>query len=501
MSSMNARRPLDFKLWHAAAGLLAACLIATPLSAQSYAPYPYSYAPGGYAAFYGYSGQPYAAPGAAPAVYRRSPQFAGPYQAPYCPPGYRLPGDIPDPKPQRPSSPSDPQRPSRPGETPTDQSTDQRDTQPTQPSDQSPSDFTPSPESSGRATLTPGMNTPQLGRNDQSNRLNLFDNMAAAPQTRAWFGFQFAQTFDTALAGTTAFQSYIFTQNLMLASFGSATLHPDTVLALNENGVTSELFITDQSIYRVGAEWAPCSYFSVAVQGQYYVTSGANDPPDDWSNPQILLKTVLSQDFDSLLTATLGVTPEISTDFTDINERVTKIYPGMLFYEGLTPNWFSQGGFQFGVPVDGSNEVYSFDWSIALGWWAYRDPCAGRRSRCYRHPLRQLFDVTGIIPQVNVLGKHTVGDNRIIGPFGFKSFANSIIVPDGMGGTTVDMSSAAMLPEGFVGYFEPRSVVDVTFGGQVLLGDHIQVGLGYSIPVTSGSVRDDEFISTLTYLF
>jgi hypothetical protein len=494
--SMNPSRPHDFKL--RLAGFVAGCLVASTLSAQSYAPY--SYAPA--AAYYGpygaagYMAQPYgSSPGAAPAVYRRLPQGPGPqYQSPAdCPP-YPPRPDMQSPYPSR-LPPVQPQQQPRSGEgTPgqqqqpqqqqqqPDQQQQQAQQQQPQQQDQ-PQDFTPSPEASSQASLTPGMNTPQLGRVDQANRLNIFDNMAAAPQTRIWFGYQFAKAFDTALRGTSSFQSF-------LSANPSFTF--DDLLRRNENGVDSRLFRSDQRVFRLGAEWAPCTHFSIAVQGQYYNTDELGDAPDDWTNPQIMLKYMLCHDFDSVLTATMGITPETSNDFADINETTTKFYPGALFYEGLTPDLFTQGGLQFGLPVNGGNEVYTADWSVALGWWAYRDPCPCGPGHDCRPNILRAFKVTGIIPQVNVLGKHTLGDRQILGPFGFRSFATSVETPFG--------TVPAFLPEGFVIYDEPRAVIDLSAGGQILFGQHLQLGLGYSVPL-SDEVRDSEFISTLTYLF
>jgi hypothetical protein len=162
----------------------------------------------------------------------------------------------------------------------------------------------------------------------------------------------------------------------------------------------------------------------------------------------------------------------------------------------------------------------SADWSLALGYWLYRDPCPCGPGRPDRPHFLRAFKVTGLIPQVNVLGKHTVGDNQIIGPFGFQPFATQVItgtttgtfilcdpitglpVP-GLPPTTVTTVTTvpAVLPEGFVIYREPTTVVDMTVGGQILFGDHIQLGLGYSFPLTGGSVRQNEFLSTLTFLF
>ncbi len=506
---MNPSRPLEPKLRLATASLLVGCLVATTVCAQGYPRHPYA----AYAAPYGGAptyAVPYAVPQMAiPAGYGRNPQVGRtPYQAPYCPPGSRTPEDMPDPRPlrsQQPGATADAQQQRQ-------QPDQQQPSQQQRQDQQTPSDFSPSPESTGRASLTPGMNTPQLGRNDQSNRLNLFDNMAAAPQSRAWFGFQYSKGFDTALELTAGFQTFMAANPL---------LSTDTILQLNE-GINTEFFQYTQRIYRVGGEWAPNDCFSVAVQGQYYATNGGlpEAAPDEWTNPQIMLKGVMMKDCDTILTATLGVTPESENERAEIDEGTTKIYPGVLFYEGITRDLFIQGGSQLGIPVDAHNEVISTDWSLALGYWLYRDCCPCGPGHCDRPHFLRAFKVTGIIPQLNVLGKHTVGDNQIVGPFGFQPFATSVItgtttatyilcdpvtgmpVP-GLPPTTVTTVTAvpAVLPEGFVIYREPRTIVDMTVGGQILFGDHIQLGLGYSFPLTGGSVRQNEFLSTLTFLF
>src|SRR5262245_41744684 len=204
MSSMIPIRSL-------AALALAPGLFATTLSAQ-YAPTRRYAQP--VAAYYAPSAAVpayYAPYGGQPVVYRNAPHW----QPQYCPPGYQGPGY--GPYPQRPtpapqSAPQQQQNETTPGQTqPSDQSAQPQanQQQQTDQQQQQQPDFTPSQDTSSRASLSPGANTPQLGRNDQTNRLNLFDNMAALPQTRAWFGFQFSNQFDTALRPTSEFQSFL----------------------------------------------------------------------------------------------------------------------------------------------------------------------------------------------------------------------------------------------------------------------------------------------------
>lgn len=557
---MNPSRPragMSRFLRTAACGL-AQFLMAATLPAQYYAPQYYAPQPQQpYYAPAGYPMQSYAMPTpATPAAYRIPMLSAHPGQQ-YCPPGYQpgygpypqqmQPGQMQPQPGQMPQQPGQMQQPGRgsPSQTPgqTDSTTQpqtnqqpqanqQQQQQTQQPQSQnqqdqqqnplSPSDFSQS-DTGSRADPSPGMNTPQLGRNDQTNRLNLFDNMAAAPQSRAWFGFQYADGFDTGLQLTDAYKFFLAGGRIDPyghLAYTAAPLNPDVNLYQNQ-GITTDFFQYNQRLYRVGGEWAVTNNFSVAVQGQYYSANGDGQPgsPDDnWTNPQILTKLVVARDSDTILTATMGITPETGNDIGDINENVTRLYPGFLFYEGLTPNLFAQGGAQIGLPTNGHNEVYHTDWSLALGYWLYRDPCPCGPGACDRPHFLRSLKVTGIIPQVNLLGKHTLGNNKIIGPFGFDSFANQIIVGDTTNvydlcdpitglpigqqiAITTPVTEHFILPEGFVNYREPRDILDLTIGSQVLFGNHVQVGLGYSFPLTGNSVRQNEFISTFTYLF
>jgi hypothetical protein len=324
---------------------------------------------------------------------------------------------------------------------------------------QQPTDFTPSPESSGRASLAPGMNTPQLGRLDQANRLNLFDNMTAAPQNKVWFGFQYSSGITTGIEPL------------------STALLP--IIAADPILGASDLFAEQKQInYRVGAEVLLSCNASIAVQGQYF-TNETDDSPfgDDWSNPQIMFKYVLARDCDTILSATLGVTPETDVDFGDFNEDTTKIYPGMLFYETLDRDWFTQGGFQFGIPTE-DDQITHFDWSLSLGYWAYRD-CSLVCGDCCCNRGR----ITGLIPQVGFLGKHVLGDDTRLNAFGIPS------------------SGSVPLGPTLVVYREPQDVIDLTVGTLIIIGCDVQVGVGYSFPITDDETRENEFLSYVNYLF
>ena len=526
--------PVRCRLWTTAAKTLGlgAAIAWLPHQALAQAPGYYPPQQAVYAQPYGGYPQPFvqqaAYPNRLPIVGHGTQRSAPPA---YCPPGSTQPGYSPSMQPWQMPSGGMPMQPGEPGTFPpgstspgTMQPGTASPTTPGAPSTQQPSaqqnqqntgsqqpdiSSLSEPPIGSVASLSPGANTPMLGRNDQSNRLNLFDNMSAAPRSRIWGGFQFANTFDTALAPTKELQTFL-------------ALHPsydlDTILLLNE-GVTSAFFKNNQTLTRAGAEWAYSDVFSIAVQGQYVATTEVDDSPDTWTNPQIMLKRVLHQDDDTVFSFTFGITPEISNPGHEINERTTKIWPGFLFYEELGAGLFSQGGVQVGLPVK-DNEVSTLDWSLSLGYWLYKAPACDRRRGGGRHAhfLSDLH-ITGVVPQVNVLGKHVLGSPTIVGPFGFQSSASiitvdvvdhsfSIVDPLACDCTNAPVYTVAMpvttvfpLPNGFIIYNEPRDIIDISVGGQVLFGDSIQVGVGYSLPLTSGEVRQSELITSLTYVF
>ncbi len=405
-----------------------------------------------------------------------------------CPPGYRhmAPSSPYYTSPSKPYSPGAPAVPNPDGSTspprPDGQTDDQQRTDPNQtdpqqqPQDtnQPQQDFTPTQDSS-QANLSPGMNTPQLGRLDQANRLNLFDNMAASPMNKVWFGLQYSSGINTGLGGSKSF-------NAFLAGLSPANqdLYNDFFDDFNSQ--------QKQINYRVGAEVLLTCDTSIAVQGQYY-TNQTDDGEfgDDFSNPQIMVKHVLARDCDTVVSATLGLTPQTSIEQGDFDENTTKFYPGMLYYETLSPQLFTQGGFQFGIPVR-NDQITTFDWSVSLGYWLYRD-CNLNCCRCCNSG-----QITGIIPQVNLLGKHTVGDGTRNNAFGF----NSAVVgfspdPDDLLVPTFTGSLAL--------YREPNDVLDLSVGTLIMVGCDIQVGVGYSFPVTSNETRENEFLSYVNYLF
>lgn len=409
------------------------------------------------------------------------------YQRP-CPPTYRCPPGYYQPysqyynegaMPQAPQIGADGQ-PVPSDASPSDQAPGQTDAAAQPPADQQQAnDFSAAQASSSRASLAPGADTPQLGRMDAANRLNLFDNMTAAPQSKLWFGYQYASGITTGLSPTPE-----------LVSAYSA--YPNSLpvdLAIQGQGTLATLDQQRQNIYRIGAEVALYDDFSVAIQGQYYQNlvddSGFGD---DWSQPQILLKYVLARDCDTIVSATFGIQPETSVDVGDFEDNTTRLYPGMLFYETLSPDVFTQGGFQFGIPVR-EDQIYTFDWSLSLGFWLYQDPSlTSCCDCCCSNSLIQ-----GIIPQVGLLGKHVIGDNTRNGAFGFQESASYISSDGGVGLVT--------LPNGFYTYNEPTDVLDLTVGSLFIVDQNWQIGVGYSIPITDNEVRQDEFMSYVNYLF
>ena len=92
----------------------------------------------------------------------------------YCPPNYCPPTD--------PSQPSDLPKNAAPGtaETPVPETSDE----PILPQITQQSDLLASATGAGS-----GANTAFIGRLDQNNRFNLFDNMSAIPRSRVWLGY------------------------------------------------------------------------------------------------------------------------------------------------------------------------------------------------------------------------------------------------------------------------------------------------------------------------
>jgi hypothetical protein len=350
-----------------------------------------------------------------------------PYQPEYAP---HRPGDLPEvPGKEGAKKPREGERPERQPE------------QPEQPNLQG-ADTAPSV---AQAEGYSSSNSSILGRVDQNNRLNLFDSMSAMPQNRVWATYLPEKRYHTCI----------------------------NVAESLYNGVSNQALLHErlsQELYRVGAEMIVHPGVSVAVQGQFSNINGNEGGYDDvFTNPQIMLKAVLACDCCSILSATFGVQPEVGTEDPEhpgINETSTRLYPGLLYFQDLGDGWFMQDGIQFGVPVE-DNQITTFDWAISLGNWIYRDPCLDRSSCCCCCCQRPT--ILGVIAQVELFGKHVLGDRRIEDVFGV---------------------------EGLV-FEEDGTVIDLTAGFQVLCDGGCWVSIAASIPITTGDVKELEGIVTV----
>lgn len=316
-----------------------------------------------------------------------------------------------------------------------------------------------------------GANTPMLGRLDSNNRFNMFDNMSAIPKSRVWFGYQLSEGNNT---------------NVTLTPAGTGAMLGTAAGILNRH---------HQNTYRFGMEYAVSCDLSVAFQGQYVTPFDASGPQEDWTNPQMMVKYVLNRGCQSVLSGTLGYAPEASTTGTVINDDHDRVYPGILYYRQLSDDSFLQAGSQFGIPVHG--EQYTWDWALSYGFWAYRhssiDPCCscgggcgcggyggGCGSSCGCGCQCDQPCLLGIVPQIELLGKHVIGDTTFNAPSGLPS-----------GGPFIPW---------FVGE-EPRHIMDVTIGTQMILKNNVSIGSGVSFPITGGNARSTEFMATLNYGF
>jgi hypothetical protein len=345
--------------------------------------------------------------------------------------------------PHRPGDPgakAKPKDPMDPGaKQPPDQGDQPQDQQPQQPQPQ-PQNVDTSP-STAQAGGYQSSNSTILGRVDQNNRLNLFDSMAAQPMNRWWFSWLPQKRYHT---------------NIVEGSSAN--------LALRER--------LGQHLYRLGGELIIHDGVSVAVQGQYSTLQGSENGFDDtFTNPQVMIKSVLACDARSILSGTFAFQPEIGTDDAStpgINEDTWRLYPGLLYFEDLGGGWFMQDGVQAGIPTE-SDQITTLDWAVSFGNWVYRDPyldCSTRRACCccYRQPM-----ILGVIAQVEFFGKHVLGDRTMNHAFG---------VPN-------------------LRYVEDRTVIDATAGVQVLMADGLWVSVAASLPLTSDDVREVEGIITI----
>jgi hypothetical protein len=321
-----------------------------------------------------------------------------------------------------------------------------------------------------------GASTPMLGRGDQNNRFNLFDTQAALPQNRVWFGFQQLRDYNTGVQFTPEALSY----------FGSTFHNSPTSIRqflLSTEGVTGDITErTDQVLYRLGFEFALDESTSISFQTQYFGSYDTEDPVDAWSHPQIMVKRVIFCENDTVISAILGLEPQTNTKRAELSDDTTRIYPGALFLHNYSESLFVQGGFQFSIPTE-SNQVTTFDYALSLGYWLYRNPSleGGCHQQC---GCGDSSFVLGIVPQIEILGKHVVGDATVTDPFGL--------------GAGYDLNGDSISDDIFV-YEEPRTVLDVTVGAQILLQSGLQVGAGFSFPITDDEVRESEFLVNFSY--
>jgi hypothetical protein len=334
-----------------------------------------------------------------------------------------------------------------------------------------------------------------LGRVDAQSRLNLFDTQSAQPITRGWYTFQYAQDYST------------------------GTIEGASSLGLGNDQIERP----NQLHHRFGAEYAASRNFSVAVQGEYVTTTDETTFTDFWNNPQVQLKQVVYRDCSNVVSGILGVQFQDGFEEKEVKEDDTKIYPGMLAFHTLANDNFLQGGFQFGLPLEGT-QVYHFDWALGYGKFLYKDPCWGRCGHgsgcggcgdcgggccddcgdncygdCCDHCCHSCcgggligwlrteggIPIRAVIAQVEVFGKHVIADDTY-------DIEINDDVPDGFGGTVfVDRITVD----------EERNNIDLTAGGAVLVGDGYGASSGVSIPLTGGEVRNVEFITSVWKTF
>lgn len=346
------------------------------------------------------------------------------------------------------------------------------------------------PSMPGPSLSSPGLtgaafaNNP--GRMDSNNRLNIFDNYSAIPTSRLWIGYQV----------TDRQRSDVRLVNGSSAADFAALNNGQTVIG--DNGAT---------LLRAGGEFAFTPRFSIALQGQYTWPGDDNGAQEDWTNPQLLFKHVLKQDRFTTISGVFGIAIEAGSDTGVINDASTRVIPGVLFYHDLAPDLFTQGGASFSFAS--RNDTNTFDWSLGLGWWAYRTPyaglpryqqfdhcvdagpcCGGRRrwGGCGRRGCGRCGGgcnrcdekwIRGIAPGIYLFGKHAMNDNDRLNAFG-------LTYTDAFGNEVAK-------------YEEGRHIIDMTLGGTVLLKHNLSMNLGYSFPLTGPRARNNEFLMALNW--
>ena len=363
---------------------------------------------------------------------------------------------------------------------------------------------------------------PILGRADYSNRFNIFDNMSAAPRSRVWYSFQYAQgqnngVFQT--ADTTKLFDILNTpagrgQFISLTGFGrqpgQAAINPFDPKSKDElesqfleaNGGRTQKFLRnpDSVLHRFGVEWALTTDFSISLMGQYVMPSGDNEQPNSFSNPSVQLKHVLYRDDDLLLSGIFNIQPQISRPQFGIGEDTTRLSPGLLAYQRLSDKWFSQSALGFSFPTE-SHQITTFDYAIGVGTWAYKHQSL---EPWFRGPKPDNL-ILAIVPQFEVLGKSILGNNVLNGSFDLSNSqartAQGTVSPvDGSTNIYFAQDFRQFQQTAFV-YRETRHNVDLTFGSSIIFKNNFVLSAAGSVPVTGGNSRAMEFISSLNKYF
>lgn len=325
---------------------------------------------------------------------------------------------------------------------------------------------------------------PMLGRGDQNNRFNLFNEQSALVQSHLWFGYHHQFDYNPALQLTGA------------ASAKLAASHQTLFEFLGPQAIAPQIMDkTDQDLYRVGFEYGFNPAWSFIFQAQYVSEVGPGGV-DGWSSPFFAVKRVIYQQDRAVVSVVLGVEPQTEVKRGEYKEDATRWYPGILWYEELGANWVVQGGLQLGLPF-GSRPQPSFgthdrphtlDYDISVGYWLYRCPdlLAGVPEHGGWRPFvwNDGPFIYGALMQIELLGKHVLAGATMDTPFRLTNLADN----NGAG------LNAAPLFE----YIEPRNVLDVTVGGRLLLRHQSAVSVAVSAPITGAHTRAAELMVYLS---
>jgi hypothetical protein len=318
---------------------------------------------------------------------------------------------------------------------------------------------------------------PMLGRGDQNNRFNLFNEQSALVQSHVWFGYHHQFDYDPAIHLTSAARSLLILNRVSQAG-----------VLLARAAAANFLEKTDQDLYRVGFEYGLSPDWSFVFQAQYVSDVGPSGT-DGWSSPFFMVKRVIFQEGRAVLAAALAVEPQTEVRVGQFKEKATRWYPGILWYDELDANWVVQGGLQVGLPFGPKSQFpraendhpHTLDYDISVGYWLYRSPELLNGSPANQSWRPFVWDngpyVHGALLQVELLGKHLFGGNRLDAPFGLTNSVTS-------GGTTLPIFE----------YIDPRQVLDVTVGGRLLLRCDSAVTVAASVPITGPKARAAELM-------